>query len=216
MREFGAMLKMDLLSLRAVVPWVLIVLCVGVVVSFTGQGDAAAVTLSAIFPFIVMLAVMVPMNILSKDQSTKLPTLYVSLPMKRSTVMASHYLCSAGAFVAIGVVIEVFAFATGDPGEPLSAAAVLGGVALVAALIMPLQVKFGSAAMFISMIVMMVLAFGGGMLAGALADSSDLDRWLAWGRQHVWLIVGGLWGVVILAWICSYLIARRVWLRKDF
>lgn len=216
MREFGAMLKMDLLSLRAVVPWVLIVLCVGVVVSFTGQGDAAAVTLSAIFPFIVMLAVMVPMNILSKDQSTKLPTLYVSLPMKRSTVMASHYLCSAGAFVVIGVVIEVFAFATGDPGEPLSAAAVLGGVALVAALIMPLQVKFGSAAMFISMIVMMVLAFGGGMLAGALADSSDLDRWLAWGRQHVGLIVGGLWGVVILAWICSYLISRRVWLRKDF
>ena len=216
MREFGAMLKMDLLSLRAVVPWVLIVLCVGVVVSFTGQGDAAAVTLSAIFPFIVMLAVMVPMNILSKDQSTKLPTLYVSLPMKRSTVMASHYLCSAGAFVVIGVVIEVFAFATGDPGEPLSAAAVLGGVALVTALIMPLQVKFGSAAMFISMIVMMVLAFGGGMLAGALADSSDLDRWLAWGSQHVGLIVGGLWGVVILAWICSYLISRRVWLRKDF
>jgi len=216
MREFGAMLKMDLLSLKAVVPWVLIVLCVGAVVSFTGQGDAAAVTLSAIFPFIVMLAIMVPMNILSKDQSTKLPTLYVSLPMKRSTVMASHYLCSAGAFVVIGVVIEVFAFATGDPGEPLSAAAVLGGVALVAALIMPLQVKFGSAAMFISMIVMMVLAFGGGMLAGALADSSDLDRWLAWGSQHVGLIVGALWGLVILAWICSYLISRRVWIRKDF
>lgn len=216
MREFGAMLKMDLLSLRAVVPWVLIVLCVGVVVAFTGQGDAAAVTLSAIFPFIVMLAVMVPMNILSKDQSTKLPTLYISLPMKRSTVMASHYLCSAGAFVVIGVVIEVFAFATGDPGEPLSAAAVLGGVALVAALIMPLQVKFGSAAMFISMIVIMVLAFGGGMPAGALADSSDLDRWLAWGGQHVGLIVGGLWCVVILAWVCSYLTSRRVWLRKDF
>ena len=89
-------------------------------------------------------------------------------------------------------------------------------MALVAALIMPLQVKFGSAAMFVSMIVMMVLAFAGGMLAGALADSSDLDRWFAWGSQHVGLIVGALWGVVILAWICSYRISRRVWIRKDF
>ena len=139
--------------------------------------------------------------------------LYDTLPLRRRTVMISHYLVSLAYLVAAEIVAVLTLFlgeflglrAGGDWWAAASAAV---GIALVIfAVMVPVLVRFTDARAVAVLVVVAVVAGVGGYLLGQLM--SPLPGWVLAGWPWLLLVAS------LVAWAVSLLVAIRVYQRQD-
>jgi len=204
------MLSLDvrsLVSLRVVLPMYALLLVVYVV----AWGPQMAP------PMFAVAGLIVSSTLFGMGESSRLNLLYGTLPVRRRTVVRSHYLVSAAALTALvglGTLTGAAADAMrGTPDADLSSAtATLGVTLVVMAIQQPATVRWGARG----------AAFG--LLFVGLAASTlivlippgllPLGDAVSVAAQHAWLP----WGVLAVgvgAFAASYPVAARIYERQD-
>lgn len=139
--------------------------------------------------------------------------LYDTLPLRRRTVMISHYLVSLAYLLAAEIVLvpvlllgEFLGLRAG--GDWWAAASAAVGIALVIfAVMVPVLVRFTDARAVAVLVVVAVVAGVGGYLLAQLV--SPLPGWVLAGWPWVLLVAG------LVAWVLSLLGAIRFYQRQD-
>lgn len=139
--------------------------------------------------------------------------LYDTLPLRRRTVMISHYLVSLAYLLAAEIVLvpvlllgEFLGLRAG--GDWWAAASAAVGIALVIfAVMVPVLVRFTDARAVAVLVVVAVVAGVGGYLLAQLV--SPLPGWVLAGWPWVLLVAG------LVAWAVSLLGAIRFYQRQD-
>lgn len=211
MRNIGPMLRLDLAGLTSL-RTTLVVIGVLALVSVLGGPAAAASLLS-------MLAMFVSLLVLGRDDKGGVPMLHGALPVTRRTVVTAHYLVGGGAFAAAMLAAVLGAVASGAvsgapwAGDVVGSLATVCGAALYVALALPAQLRYGFAgvwytglAVFGTLVVLSAAVSHLGVDVPSTAVSLG-DRPVA--TSAVLLAVTGL------AWLVSWLVACRVYERKD-
>ena len=161
---------------------------------------------------------MIGLSLFGTAETNKLTMLYGSLPVRRRTVMVSHYLVAAGMTTLAIVIGMLFAgvasVVRGESAEGLlmSGVAVVGALFVVLSFMIPLQVRFGAmtgsfVALAVTMVISGIVGFGLGQeaLAGLLASLNAAGPWLVAG-----LVAVGLVGLAV-----SVLVSIRIYERQD-
>ena len=138
--------------------------------------------------------------------------LYDTLPLRRRTVMISHYLVSLAYLLAAEIVVvpvlllgEILGLrAGGDWWEAASAA--VGIMLVVFAFMVPVLIRFTDARGVAVLVVVAVVAGVGIYLLGQLM--SPLPGWVLAGWPGLLLVAG------VVAWVVSLLVAFRVYDRQ--
>ena len=139
--------------------------------------------------------------------------LYDTLPLRRRTVMISHYLVSLAYLLAAEIVVvpvlllgEILGMRAG--GDWWAAASAAVGIMLVVfAVMVPVLIRFTDARGVAVLVVVAVIAGVGIYLLGQLM--SPLPGWVLAGWPWVLLVAG------LVAWVVSLLVAIRVYQRQD-
>ena len=139
--------------------------------------------------------------------------LYDTLPLRRSTVMISHYLVSLAYLLAAEIVVvpvlllgEILGMRAG--GDWWAAASAAVGIMLVVfAVMVPVLIRFTDARGVAVLVVVAVVAGVGIYLLGQLM--SPLPGWVLAGWPWLLLVAG------LVAWVVSLLVAIRVYQRQD-
>ena len=139
--------------------------------------------------------------------------LYDTLPLRRRTVMISHYLVSLAYLLAAEIVLvpvlllgEILGMRAG--GDWWAAASAAVGIMLVVfAVMVPVLIRFTDARGVAVLVVVAVVAGVGIYLLGQLM--SPLPGWVLAGWPWVLLVAG------LVAWAVSLLVAIRVYQRQD-
>lgn len=139
--------------------------------------------------------------------------LYDTLPLRRRTVMISHYLVSLAYLLAAEIVVvpvlllgEILGIRTG--GDWWAAASAAVGIMLVVfAVMVPVLIGFTDARGVAVLVVAAVVAGMGICLLGQLM--SPLPGWVLAGWPWLLLVAG------LVAWAVSLLVAIRVYQRQD-
>ena len=139
--------------------------------------------------------------------------LYDTLPLRRRTVMISHYLVSLAYLLAAEIVLvpvlllgEFLGLRAGGDWWAAASAAV-GIVLVIFAVMVPVLVRFTDARAVAVLVVVAVVAGVGGYLLAQLV--SPLPGWVLAGWPWVLLVAG------LVAWAVSLLVAIRVYQRQD-
>lgn len=139
--------------------------------------------------------------------------LYDTLPLRRRTVMISHYLVSLAYLLAAEIVLvpvlllgEILGMRAG--GDWWAAASAAVGIMLVVfAVMVPVLIRFTDARGVAVLVVVAVVAGVGIYLLGRLM--SPLPGWVLAGWPWLLLVAG------LVAWAVSLLVAIRVYQRQD-
>ena len=139
--------------------------------------------------------------------------LYDTLPLRRRTVMISHYLVSLAYLLAAEIVLvpvlllgEILGMRAG--GDWWAAASAAVGIMLVVfAVMVPVLIRFTDARGVAVLVVVAVIAGVGIYLLGQLM--SPLPGWVLAGWPWLLLVAG------LVAWVLSLLVAIRVYQRQD-
>ena len=139
--------------------------------------------------------------------------LYDTLPLRRRTVMISHYLVSLAYLLAAEIVLvpvlllgEILGMRAG--GDWWAAASAAVGIMLVVfAVMVPVLIRFTDARGVAVLVVVAVVAGVGIYLLGQLL--SPLPGWVLAGWPWLLLVAG------LVAWAVSLLVAIRVYQRQD-
>ena len=139
--------------------------------------------------------------------------LYDTLPLRRRTVMISHYLVSLAYLLAAEIVVvpvlllgEILGMRAG--GDWWAAASAAVGIMLVVfAVMVPVLIRFTDARGVAVLVVVAVVAGVGIYLLGQLM--SPLPGWVLAGWPWLLLVAG------LVAWAVSLLVAIRVYQRQD-
>lgn len=139
--------------------------------------------------------------------------LYDTLPLRRRTVMISHYLVSLAYLLAAEIVLvpvlllgEILGMRAG--GDWWAAASAAVGIMLVVfAVMVPVLIRFTDARGVAVLVVIAVVAGVGVYLLGQLM--SPLPGWILAGWPWLLLVAG------LVAWAVSLLVAIRVYQRQD-
>ena len=139
--------------------------------------------------------------------------LYDTLPLRRRTVMISHYLVSLAYLLATEIVLvpvlllgEILGMRAG--GDWWAAASAAVGIMLVVfAVMVPVLIRFTDARGVAVLVVVAVVAGVGIYLLGQLM--SPLPGWVLAGWPWLLLVAG------LVAWVVSLLVAIRVYQRQD-
>ena len=139
--------------------------------------------------------------------------LYDTLPLRRRTVMISHYLVSLAYLLAAEIVVvpvlllwELLGMRAG--GDWWAAASAAVGIMLVVfAVMVPVLIRFTDARGVAVLVVVAVVAGVGIYLLGQLM--SPLPGWVLAGWPWLLLVAG------LVAWAVSLLVAIRVYQRQD-
>ena len=139
--------------------------------------------------------------------------LYDTLPLRRRTVMISHYLVSLAYLLAAEIVVvpvlllgELLGMRAG--GDWWAAASAAVGIMLVVfAVMVPVLIRFTDARGVAVLVVVAVIAGVGIYLLGQLM--SPLPGWVLAGWPWLLLVAG------LVAWVVSLLVAIRVYQRQD-
>lgn len=139
--------------------------------------------------------------------------LYDTLPLRRRTVMISHYLVSLAYLLAAEIVLvpvlllgEILGMRAG--GDWWAAASAAVGIMLVVfAVMVPVLIRFTYARGVVVLVVVAVVAGVGIYLLGQLM--SPLPGWVLAGWPWLLLVAG------LVAWAVSLLVAIRVYQRQD-
>ena len=139
--------------------------------------------------------------------------LYDTLPLRRRTVMISHYLVSLAYLLAAEIVLvpvlllgEILGMRAG--GDWWAAASAAVGIMLVVfAVMVPVLIRFTDARGVVVLVVVAVVASVGIYLLGQLM--SPLPGWVLAGWPWLLLVAG------LVAWAVSLLVAIRVYQRQD-
>lgn len=139
--------------------------------------------------------------------------LYDTLPLRRRTVMISHYLVSLAYLLAAEIVMvpvlllgEILGLRVG--GDWWAAASAAVGIMLVVfAFMVPVLIRFTDARGVAVLVVVAVVAGVGIYLLGQLM--SPLPGWVLAGWPWLLLVAG------VVAWVVSLLVAIRVYERQD-
>ena len=139
--------------------------------------------------------------------------LYDTLPLRRRTVMISHYLVSLAYLLAAEIVLvpvlllgEFLGLRAG--GDWWAAASAAVGIMLVVfAVMVPVLIRFTDARGVAVLVVVAVVASVGIYLLGQLM--SPLPGWVLAGWPWLLLVAG------LVAWAVSLLVAIRVYQRQD-
>lgn len=139
--------------------------------------------------------------------------LYDTLPLRRRTVMISHYLVSLAYLLAAEIVVvpvlllgEILGLRAG--GDWWAAASAAVGIMLVVfAFMVPVLIRFTDARGVAVLVVVAVVAGVGIYLLGQLM--SPLPGWVLAGWPWLLLVAG------LVAWVVSLLVAIRVYERQD-
>ena len=139
--------------------------------------------------------------------------LYDTLPLRRRTVMISHYLVSLAYLLAAEIVVvpvlllgEILGIRAG--GDWWAAASAAVGIMLVVfAVMVPVLIRFTDARGVAVLVVVAVVAGVGIYLLGQLM--SPLPGWVLAGWPWLLLVAG------LVAWAVSLLVAIRVYQRQD-
>ena len=139
--------------------------------------------------------------------------LYDTLPLRRRTVMISHYLVSLAYLLAAEIVLvpvlllgEILGMRAG--GDWWAAASAAVGIMLVVfAVMVPVLIRFTDARGVAMLVVVAVVAGVGIYLLGQLM--SPLPGWVLAGWPWLLLVAG------LVAWAVSLLVAIRVYQRQD-
>jgi membrane protein len=139
--------------------------------------------------------------------------LYDTLPLRRRTVMISHYLVSLAYLLAAEIVVvpvlllwELLGMRAG--GDWWAAASAAVGIMLVVfAVMVPVLIRFTDARGGAVLVVVAVIAGVGIYLLGQLM--SPLPGWVLAGWPWLLLVAG------LVAWAVSLLVAIRVYQRQD-
>ena len=139
--------------------------------------------------------------------------LYDTLPLRRRTVMISHYLVSLAYLLAAEIVLvpvlllgEILGIRAG--GDWWAAASAAVGIMLVVfAVMVPVLIRFTDARGGAVLVVVVVVAGVGIYLLGQLM--SPLPGWVLAGWPWLLLVAG------LVAWAVSLLVAIRVYQRQD-
>ena len=139
--------------------------------------------------------------------------LYDTLPLRRRTVMISHYLMSLAYLLAAEIVVvpvlllgELLGMRAG--GDWWAAASAAVGIMLVVfAVMVPVLIRFTDARGVAVLVVVAVVASVGIYLLGQLM--SPLPGWILVGWPWLLLVAG------LVAWAVSLLVAIRVYQRQD-
>ena len=139
--------------------------------------------------------------------------LYDTLPLRRRTVMISHYLVSLAYLLAAEIVLvpvlllgEILGMRAG--GDWWAAASAAVGIMLVVfAVMVPVLIRFTDARGVAVLVVVAVVAGVGGYLLAQLV--SPLPGWVLAGWPWLLLVAG------LVAWAVSLLVAIRVYQRQD-
>ncbi len=139
--------------------------------------------------------------------------LYDTLPLRRRTVMISHYLVSLAYLLAAEIVLvpvlllgEFLGLRAGGDWWAAASAAV-GIVLVIFAVMVPVLVRFTDARAVAVLVVVAVVAGVGGYLLAQLV--SPLPGWVLAGWPWVLLVAG------LVAWAVSLLGAIRFYQRQD-
>ena len=139
--------------------------------------------------------------------------LYDTLPLRRRTVMISHYLVSLAYLLAAEIVLvpvlllgEFLGLRAGGDWWAAASAAV-GIVLVIFAVMVPVLVRFTDARAVAVLVVVAVVAGVGGYLLAQLV--SPLPGWVLAGWPWLLLVAG------LVAWAVSLLVAIRVYQRQD-
>lgn len=167
--------------------------------------------------FIAMIAVMTTTSAFygkfGLDGLEDADLLYDTLPLRRRTVMISHYLMSLAYLLAAEIVVvpvlllwELLGMrASGDWWAAASAA--VGIMLVVFAVMVPVLIRFTDARGVAVLVVVVVIAGVGIYLLGQLM--SPLPGWVLAGWPWLLLVAG------LVAWVVSLLVAIRVYQRQD-
>ena len=167
--------------------------------------------------FIAMIAVMTTTSAfygkLGLDGLEDADLLYDTLPLRRRTVMISHYLVSLAYLLAAEIVVvpvlllgEILGMRAG--GDWWAAASAAVGIMLVVfAVMVPVLIRFTDARGVAVLVVVAVIAGVGIYLLGQLM--SPLPGWVLAGWPWLLLVAG------LVAWVVSLLVAIRVYQRQD-
>lgn len=167
--------------------------------------------------FIAMIAVMTTTSAfygkLGLDGLEDADLLYDTLPLRRRTVMISHYLVSLAYLLAAEIVVvpvlllgEILGMRAG--GDWWAAASAAVGIMLVVfAVMVPVLIRFTDARGVAVLVVVAVIAGVGIYLLGQLM--SPLPGWVLAGWPWLLLVAG------LVAWAVSLLVAIRVYQRQD-
>jgi len=167
--------------------------------------------------FIAMIAVMTTTSAfygkLGLDGLEDADLLYDTLPLRRRTVMISHYLVSLAYLLAAEIVLvpvlllgEILGMRAG--GDWWAAASAAVGIMLVVfAVMVPVLIRFTDARGVAVLVVVAVVAGVGIYLLGQLM--SPLPGWVLAGWPWLLLVAG------LVAWVVSLLVAIRVYQRQD-
>lgn len=172
-------------------------------------------------PMAGAVAIMLTVGLFSADTTYRLTLLHGALPVRRSTVMSSHYLVAFTAFTGVIALTTVLsALSTIWTGQPITdvwfaGLGLFGLLSLITAPQFVLQVRFGPKAVRFTMILVAVLVFGiigvvallGDRFTAALSAgvSEQTANWLPW-------VIAG---IGLVTWVVSYLIARRIYQQQD-
>ena len=167
--------------------------------------------------FIAMIAVMTTTSAFygkfGLDGLEDADLLYDTLPLRRRTVMISHYLVSLAYLLAAEIVLvpvlllgEILGMRAG--GDWWAAASAAVGIMLVVfAVMVPVLIRFTDARGVAVLVVVAVIAGVGIYLLGQLM--SPLPGWVLAGWPWLLLVAG------LVAWVVSLLVAIRVYQRQD-
>lgn len=211
MSDLAPMLRLDLHSLVAQRRMFAIFIVMSAVFAFAG-----GVTFS--MPLLAVVGMMIGLTLFGTAETNKLTTLYGSLPVRRRTVMVSHYLVTVGVTtLAVVIGLAFAALAAVVRGEPieglvLSGVALVGSLFVVLSLMIPLQVRWGAVtgsfvALAVTLAISGVVGFGLGQeaLAELVASLGSGGSWAVLG-----LLALGLVGLVV-----SVLVCIRIYERQD-
>lgn len=218
MRNLAAMLKADLLNMKGMLISALILGAMILIFLMLGLGTGAA-------PMMAVLLMVAGNQLFMQDASGALPLLYQSLPTTRRTVIASHYVIAAGAFV-IGIATMFAAIALANLlGSNFGLKEELMGASLIAILMawilafqIPLTVRFGQKSVFVLILFVGAVATVGGFLFSYLGEggSAIFESWgeAVWLNPVPALLVAA--GGAVVAWLISYFVSARIFERKNF
>lgn len=206
-----AMIKLDLIALRAItLPVVLLLVAMAVFITIVNDDIFVPA------PMLIPIFIFMPLNAFSHDDYYPLPKLYGALPVSRQVVITVRYLVTMGWVVLGAVCVGVLLLLSGNPiGHDLLPVVALAfsALSMVLAIMIPIMVRFGSKNAIWGFF---GIGFLGGIITAGirfspLAASIDINML----QNNLRLLAGGAVVVAVICFALSWMISLRIYLAQD-
>lgn len=213
MSDLGPMLRLDLFSLAGVRRNLLVLLAMAALFPLLGGPTFA-------LPLLTLGAVMSANHLFQVDETHHLRTLYGTLPLRRSTVLASHYLVTVAlllAFLALGSAFLAVGGLVRDGAVPAGLGVLAGGVGAVMLLVfsvqIPVIVRVGVQRAAWVVLLIFAAVLGSTLL---LPEATVVGAIARFGQAaNAPLLVAGVAVAGAAALAVSYRVAVRMYQRQD-